>query len=152
MRTPADRFADYKWVYADKDPDALSQLTERIAQAGRQGRLITYSDLVRGVKFCISTVNGGNPFEIDPHDWSDLDRAIVGDFLGLISCQSYSSAKVFASALVVSKADGTPGPGFGQLMRDLGIVMSPSKDAELECWITEVQNAYRWYSGSTSST
>jgi len=48
------------------------------------------------------------PRVIDVSDWQELDRAIVGDFLGYISMRSYERAKLCSSALAVSKMDGSP--------------------------------------------
>src|SRR5207253_1345988 len=46
-----EKFHAIEWLYADKDAAALAALEERIAEAGRQLKLITYSDLARGVVF-----------------------------------------------------------------------------------------------------
>lgn len=139
------RLTEFEWHYADQDPCASRELSRRIAQAGRRQELITYSNLVRGVTFQIPSVNEGRPFEIDPNDWSDLHRAIIGDFLGCISAESYERAGVFASAIVVTKADGIPGPGFANFMHDLGVLSAPSETAALECWVREVEKVHAWY-------
>src|SRR5687768_9141713 len=108
--TPMDpvvqSFRNMEWLYATGDPKALRTLEERIAAAGRKRSLITYSELVRGVTFDLPNLQ--RPPIIDTSDWHDLDRAIVGSFLGYISMRSYENAKFFASALVVNKTDGSP--------------------------------------------
>src|SRR5699024_9527089 len=76
------RFAEIRWSYADRDQEALAELRRRLAATGRREGLIDYSALVRGVAFCIPTVTGGQPCTIDTHDWQDLDRDLLGDFLG----------------------------------------------------------------------
>ncbi len=101
------RFDEIEWTYATGDPKALKELEERIAAAGRKRGLITYSDLVRGVTFDLPNLQ--KPRVIDVADWQEIDRAIVGDFLGYISKRSYEHARLFSSALVVSKMDGSPG-------------------------------------------
>jgi len=85
------RFRDMEWVYATGDPKALQTLEERIATAGRKRSLITYSELVRGVTFDLPNLQ--KPRVIDTSDWHELDRAIVGSFLGYISMRSYSRCK-----------------------------------------------------------
>jgi hypothetical protein len=100
------KFEVIKWRYATGDAEALSTLEERIAVAGRKQALITYSELVRGVTFSLPNVQ--KPQTIDVTDWQELDRAIVGDFLGYISRRSYESAGFLSSALVVGKVDGSP--------------------------------------------
>lgn len=134
------KLAAYQWAYAVNDPDAKRVLANRILEAARRQKLISYSDLVKGVTFRLSNVNGGRPFEII--DWTDLHRAIIGDFLGSISADSYSRAGVFFSAVVVTKDDGTPGPGFTNFMRELGVLSGSSQTAALECWVREVEKVY----------
>src|SRR5450759_2081475 len=95
----AERFRTIQWRYADKDPSALDELRQRVAITGRKRGLITYSDFVQGVTFNLPNLRGG-PRAIDIGDWSDLDRAIAGDFLGFLSMQSYEQAGFFSSALV----------------------------------------------------
>src|SRR4051794_21544648 len=102
---PMDRideaFRAMKWKYADKDPMALAELERRIADAARRRSLITYSDLVRGVRFNLPNLRERER-TIDVADWQELDRAIVGDFLGYISQRSYERQRFFSSALVVT--------------------------------------------------
>jgi hypothetical protein len=95
------------WKYAPQDPAACDQLSERIADVGKRRSLITYSDLARGVQFTLPSLKEPK-HSIDVRDWQDLDRAIVGDFLGYLSMKSYDEAGFFTSALVVSKEDGSP--------------------------------------------
>ena len=47
MSDLCQRMREIEWTWGDKDPNALSALEQRIAEAGRQLALITYSDLVR---------------------------------------------------------------------------------------------------------
>ena len=145
MKDVERRLAEYNWPYAQHDPDARMELTRRIEAAARQGKLLTYSDLIKGVSFCIPNVNAGRSFGMDLHDLSELDRAIIGDFLGCISAGTYRSAGVFVSAIVVTKHDGTPGMGFTKFMRDLGLIPSTSADAAIERWVREVQNVHSLY-------
>ena len=86
-----ESFAAIPWHYADKDPKALSELEGRVARAASKRGLLTYSDLVRDVEFNLPTLK--NPKRvIDTFDWQDLDRAIIGDFLGYMSMKSYERA------------------------------------------------------------
>src|SRR5687767_6913948 len=92
------RMGEVKWSWADKDPRALAELEGKIKRAGRKKTPVSYSDLALGVLFKIPTLNNGEPFTIDTHNWSDLDRAFIGEFLGYISMRSYKSYGFMASA------------------------------------------------------
>lgn len=140
-----ERFGAIKWHYAPRDEGARSELENRIAAVGRRGGLITYSDLVRGVTFSLPNLREAKHL-IDTGDWQDLDRAILGDFLGYLSMESYERAGFFSSALVVSKQDGTPGEGFYNLLKELGLIAKSKTDKAMFLWADHVAKAHTWYS------
>ncbi|HZQ75082.1 MAG TPA: hypothetical protein VFB08_19370 [Burkholderiales bacterium] len=137
------RFNEIEWTYATGDPKALKELEKRIAIAARKRGLITYSDLVRGVTFDLPNLQ--KPRTIDVTDWQEIDRAIVGDFLGYISKRSYEHAKLFSSALVVSKMDGSPGEGFYSLLKQLGLIPNTRSAKALALWAEHVAKAHTWF-------
>jgi hypothetical protein len=137
------KFGNIEWRYATGDSQALATLEDRIAAAGRKRSLITYSELVRGVTFNLPNVQ--KPRTIDVTDWQELDRAIAGDFLGYISMRSYERAHLFSSALVVSKMDGSPGEGFYNLLKKLGLIPSVQSAKALDIWAEHVAKAHTWF-------
>lgn len=137
------KFEEIEWRYATGDSKALTILEERIAVAGRKRSLITYSKLVSGVTFNLPNVQ--KPRTIDVTDWQELDRAIVGNFLGYISMRSYERAHLFSSALVVSKMDGSPGDGFYNLLKDLGLIPNVRSAKALDIWAEHVAKAHTWF-------
>ena len=139
-----DAFEGVRWSFADKDPDAVSELDRRIAHAGRKRQLITYSDLARGVSFDLPNV-GKSPFVIDVGDWGDFNRTLIGDFLGYLSMRSYKEGGFFSSALAVSKLDGSPGWGYYGLLKDLGLISSSESPEALGIWADHVRKAHTWY-------
>lgn len=139
-------FRRVQWSYADRDPVALGELRRRIAATGRRRQLVRYSDLVQGVTFRLPNVGDGAPFQIDVGDWRDLDRALLGDFLGFLSLETYERHGFMASALVVSKADDSPSEGFWALMKLLGLVTNHRTDKATYFWLDQVQRAHDWYS------
>lgn len=144
MDDTLERFNAIKWLYAPKDPKALTELEQRIAEIARKRSLITYSDLIRGVTFSLSNLKDGQ-HRIDPAEWQELDRAIIGDFLGYLSMRSYEAAGFFSSALVVTKTDGSPGEGFYTLLRELGLVSKAKTDKAMYLWADHVAKAHTWY-------
>jgi hypothetical protein len=127
-----------------QDPRALAELEARIAAVAKRRSLLTYSDLVRGVAFNLPTLREPRR-TIDVYDWQELDRAIVGDYLGYISMRSYALGKFFSSALVVTKLDGLPSEGFYTLLRDLGLITSSRTDKAMLLWAEHVAKAHTWY-------
>src|SRR5688572_12566884 len=145
MDTIVERFHSISWTYAHHDATARAELDRRIAEVGRRHGLITYSDLVRGVTFYLPNLREPK-HQIDTGDWQELDRAIVGDFLGYLSMESYERAGFFSSALVVSKQNGLPGEGFYNLLRELGLVASSKSDKAMYVWADHVRKGHTWYS------
>jgi hypothetical protein len=141
----AKKMAEIEWIYGDKDPNALTVLEERIADTGRKLGLITYADLVKGVDFHLPNINRGEAYRIQIYDWSGLDRAILGEFLGYISTRSYREAGFMASALVVNATGYEPSEQFFEWMEKLGVLPDTSKDRVLAFWADEVHKAHNWF-------
>lgn len=134
-----------EWRYGDKDPEALAIMEQRIARAGRYEDLVTYSDLVAGITFRIPNVHGGKPFQIQTDDWSDLDRAVLGDMLGYISLRSFRVGGFLASTLAVNKANGEPSQLFFRWMNKLGAIEDMDENTMLTFWVDQVKKAHAWY-------
>lgn len=140
-----ENFARIVWHYADKDAGALQELEARVANAAAKRGLLTYSDLVRDVEFNLPKLKESRRI-VDTADWQDLDRAIIGDFLGYMSMRSYEKAGFLSSALVVSKMDGSPSEGFYTLLKDLGLISSGKTDKAMYLWADHVAKAHTWHS------
>ena len=141
------KLAEIEWRWGDKDAAALAILEDRIGDAGSQPSRITinYSELVRGINFTVPTLHGGKPYEIDVDHWTELDRALIGDFLGVVSARSYERAKFMASALVVLKDERKPSWHFFQWMEMLGVLPNLDDDTVLAFWIEQVNKAHEWF-------
>lgn len=130
-------------AYADLDPSARAELERRLKDTARRKDLIRYSDLVRGILFDLPNVQS-SPLELGVPEWTDLHRAILGEFLGKISCDSYERSGFLASAVAVSGTTGEPSEGFRELVRELGLA-STHGAAYLAFWGDQVQKAQDWY-------
>lgn len=133
------------WKWADKDPAAAAELTRRIAAAGRERKLIAYSDLVNGVVFRVPTIQAGTPYSIDIGEWEGLDRALIGEFLGLISTDSYRAGGFFATAIVVSKGENKPSDHFFDWTKVVGVLPNLKEDTVLAFWAQQVVRAHEFY-------
>ena len=136
---------DVHWAWADKDPNALAILEERIAETGRNLGMITYSDLVKGVDFHLPNVRNGGAYRVPIHDWSGFDRGMVGEFLGYISMRSYCENDFMASALVVNRLEYKPSDLFFDWMVRLNVLPDTNESTVLKFWIEQVDKAHNWY-------
>ena len=142
----AQKLQKIEWLYGDKDPAVRAEMLRRIAATGKRLGLITYSDLARGLTFRLPNVQNGAPFQIDTHEWTGLDRRIIGDFLGHISMKSYLEAGFMASALVVSRQTFAPSDLFFEWMEELKVLPDLREDTVLAFWAEQVNKAHKWYS------
>lgn len=133
------------WPYSDASPEAVVELGRRIANVGKRRELIHYSKLVSGLELRMPTVNNGAPFELGVPEWSDLDRNMLGDFLGRVSLDSYQRGAFLASALVTAKGTQEPGEGFWNFVHELGVFTSTSPNRRLMFWSEQVRIAHDWY-------
>jgi hypothetical protein len=128
----------------DDDIDARREIERRLAGVGRRGEVITYSDLVKGIVFRLTNVNGGAPFQLGAPEWIDLHRAIIGGCLGRIACDSYERGRFLASALAVSRSSWEPSDGFRALLEELGLVASKRDNHCLDVWLDQLKKAHAW--------
>src|SRR5947209_2702046 len=96
MDAIARRLAVSDWGYGAQDDAAFEEIAHRVAETGKKRSLITYSDLVNGIEFNLDNVAGGHPYQISVGEWTSLDRAIAGNFLGRLCAESYERGKVTA--------------------------------------------------------
>jgi hypothetical protein len=141
----ANKMATVSWSFGDKDSNALAILEKRIADTGRDLKLVTYTDLVKGVDFRLPNINNRNPYQINTYDWSGLDRKIIGDFLGYASYRSYVKHGFMASALVVNRDEYRPSWHFFSWMKDLNVLPDLEESTVLAFWIDQVNKAHNWY-------
>lgn len=138
------RLASMSWVYADGDAKARQEIVRRIATVGKtKDDFITYSTLVSGITFKLGNVNNGKPFEIT--DWTDLDRAIIGSFLGRVAADSYREGGFLSSALVIGVDANGPGEGFYSLAEEAGLLNSSDETSRLQFWIEQIALARGWF-------
>jgi len=135
----------YPWPYASQDPAALAEIARRVVAVGRANRLLTYSELASGIDFQLTTVNHGEPIRLGVPEWTDLHRAIIGDFLGRLCVDTYRAGGFMGSALVVASDTRQPSSGYRDLMRQLGILRGRSDNEFLDHWLAETRKAYEWY-------
>jgi hypothetical protein len=128
----------------DGDAGALRELNGRLAATARQESVITYSDLVRGIVMHLPNVQNGTPMELGVPEWADLHRAIIGECLGRLACDSYIEAGFLISSVAVSKASMEPSEGFRVLLEKLQLVGSRKDPNVDEVWLDHLKGAYAW--------
>lgn len=139
------RMEETQWKWADKDPHAAEELTHRIIQAGQRRQFVPYSELVEGIEFRIPTIQQGRPYTIDTGEWAGFERALLGEFLGLISTESYRAGGFHATAIVVGKSESMPSSHFFEWMEHLGVLPDTKEGTVLRFWAEQVVLAHAYY-------
>ena len=141
----AERFGQQVWAYAEHDLDAGAEISRRVAEIGRRRGLLTYSELVSGIDFRLPNVLGGHPQRLGVPEWSDLHRAIIGDFLGHLCMETYLQGGFMGGVLVVGADTRQPSDGYRNLMKSLGVLQGNGELEFLAHWAQETNKAYDWY-------
>lgn len=145
MDEVAKKLAEWQWTYAPQDPIAYAELEKRIAKIGKRSSLITYSDLVSGIEFHLPSVDDEGTYYMNTSGLTGLDRHIIGDFLGQISCRSYCEHGFMANALVVNRTEYKPSKIFFDWMELLNVLPDKKEDTVLNFWTEQVNKAHNWY-------
>lgn len=144
-----EKLKSFDWPLPDQDEAGYQQIKAKVAKAGKRRQLLTYSDLVRGVDFHDPDRNSGKPFQLNIAGWTGLDRHIIGQYLGKLSCETYENHGFMANALVVDAINGMPSKIFFQWMEYIEAI--PDKnDHEMErFWANQLRKAQAWYRSNT---
>lgn len=129
MNVTLRRFRAIRWAYAPGDSAARFELKQRLARVGHEEQLVTYSDLVAGVTFRLPNVQGGEPFQLGVPDWTDLHRAVIGDFLGYLSMESWERGAFLGERTCGQQSDcAEPSEGFRALLREVDLLPLARQD------------------------
>jgi hypothetical protein len=139
------KLKSFDWPYPDADDESYQEIKQRIAVAGKKRRLLTYSQLVQGIEFQILSVNDGQPFRMNVNGWTGLDRHIIGQFLGKLSCESYEQYGFMANALIVDAVESRPSKSFFDWMAYVEAIPDKSEKEILRFWAEQVQKAQQHY-------
>lgn len=134
----------FEWPLPDQDEASYREIEQRIAVAGRNRKFLTYSELVKGIEFNIPSIKD-RPFRMNISGWTGLDRHIIGQFLGKLSCESYRQYGFMANAMVVDALECRPSKGFFQWMEYVEAIPDKSEMAVLRFWADQVQRAQKHY-------
>ena len=155
--------ADAQIVYHDYDPDIVitewnSTTNLDFDQDGNVDfvlkNLLSYTGGFQDIKLVrpqsADSRNGAFGYYLNfPYPAGIVSRLASGDIIGpdVTYPQNF-----FSSALVVGKRDGSPGEGFYNLLRDLGLITSSKTDKALHLWAEHVAKAHQWYIGHPTET
>lgn len=140
-----EKLNSFDWPLPDEDDESYQEIKRRIAETGKRRRLLTYSQLVKGIEFRLSSMHDGAPFMLNIGGWTGQDRYIIGQFLGKLSCESYAQHGFMANALVVDAQQGRPSKNFFQWMEHVEAISDSDETAVLRFWAEQLQKAQQFY-------
>lgn len=125
----------------DVDPQALDEVRRRLARTRLGRTVITYSDLVSGIAFHHASF-WPHPHIIDTHDWTGLDRQMIGGVLARLSVESLRRRGYLIGALVVEKAEPKPSKVFFDWLYDTGVITDGSEVGYERFWVEQMNLAH----------
>lgn len=127
-----------------ENQDARDKLKERIAEAGRKRKLISYSELVQGIKFECSTISP-KPFEIHSFDWTGPQRRMIGHELARITEQTVEDAGCIITTIVVDKTENSPSKVLFGWLYDVGVLPDLEEGTVLAFWAHQVKLTHEYF-------
>jgi hypothetical protein len=97
------------------------------------------------LRVTLPNVNAGQPFELGVPTWNELHRAVLGDLLGYLACQTLERHGFLVSAVAVSRETHEASEGFSELARELGMLKTRNRSDAHDLWVREVMKAHTWY-------
>jgi hypothetical protein len=124
---------------------ARNEIYERIRQAAKQRKMLTYSELVRGIKFTHPQMRNGDPFEIVTFDWKGWDRKFIGGTLAQLTCDTLVSHGCLITSLVVDKGENAPSKILFEWLHDMGVLPDLEARTVDGFWATHVKKTFEYF-------
>lgn len=136
----------YDSLHEPKATDAArAEIYERIRQAAKQRKMITYSDLVRGIKFTHPQMRNGEPFEILTFDWKGWDRKFIGGTLAQLTCDTLVTHDCLITSLVVDKGENAPSKILFEWLCDMNVIPDLDERTVLGFWAHHVKKTFEYF-------
>ena len=135
----------YGEQFAPHDPHALHVLGERLGLAARAGRTITYAELAKGLSIQLPNQSSA------AHQLSDIlgqtstqSKAIIDEYLFVLTGDSYREARLLANALLDSGRN-QPAPAFFEGAAKLGVRVPKETNRRLDMWTMALARVFDWF-------
>jgi len=135
----------YGEQFAPHDPHALHVLGERLGLAARARRTITYAGLTKGLSVQLPKQSDG------AHQLSDIlghvsvqSKAIIDEYLFLLTGDSYREARLLANALLDSGRN-QPAAAFFEGAAKLGVRVPTETTQRLYMWTVALARVFDWF-------
>lgn len=135
----------YGEQFAPHDQHALQVLGERLGLAARARRPVTYAQLAEGLNVQLPNEPAG------PHQLSDIlgqvsprSKAIIDEYLFVLTCDSYREARLLANALLISGSN-QPVPAFFEGAAHLHVRIPPNAMQRFDMWARELARVLDWF-------
>jgi len=133
----ATNLESFESDYAQHDSETVELLKKRISEYASHGTPVSYSLLVSGITFYIN----GDKYIIDTHNWSGLDRRIVGDYLFQIIKDEYRKLGILSTMIVFSQESQEP----SQIVQDWLKEIGAYRGDWLKFWSGETKKVVEYY-------
>lgn len=136
--------AESNGAFSITNQEAMDALYERIAMAGRTRKMLSYSELVRGIKFECAEVSD-KPFEIFAFDWQGPMRRMIGYALARITERTILDAGCIITTVIIDNTNNTPSRILFEWLHDMGIIPDLEENTILAFWATHVTKTQEYF-------
>lgn len=124
--------------------NASDEMYARLQAAGRARKMISYSELVSGIRFECPNIST-SPFVIATFDWRGIDRKMIGHELARLTQRTVRDAGCIISSLVVDKTNNAPSKVFFEWLNDIGILPNMDEMTVLSFWAHQVRLTHEFF-------
>ena len=124
--------------------EAKDELFARIKATAKRRGMLSYSELVRGIKFDCPTIST-EPFEITTYDWRGVDRKMMGCELALMTHRTILDTGCIISSVVVDSTQNAPSKTLFEWLCDLELLPNMEETTVLSFWIHQVKLTHEYF-------
>jgi hypothetical protein len=126
------------------NPEAVEEIKRRIAETAKKRGMITYSNLVRGIKFQ-HPERGPDPFEIITFDWKGWDRKFIGAILAQITCDTILETGCVTTTIVVDSISNEPSKILFSWLESIGVIPDGEMNTVLAFWAHHLKLTHEYF-------
>jgi hypothetical protein len=126
------------------NPESIAEIKRRLVATAKKRGLVTYSDLVRGIKF-VHPERGTEPFEIFTPDWKGWERKFIGAILAQTTCETALETGCVITSIVVDAGENAPSKILFEWLAEIGVIPDTDEMTVLSFWAHHVKQTHEYF-------
>lgn len=123
---------------------AIDELYQRIRRRAKARGMMSYSELVRGIKFECPELYS-EPFEIVTFDWKGADRKFIGGTLAQMLTETILETRCIITSIIVDANANAPSKILFDWLYDVGVLPDLNVSTVDSFWVHHVKQTHEWF-------